>query len=89
VVSILDMSTLEEIARLTHPKGIFNIVFSPDNRQLLIQSGISSAYLWRYLPGDIVAEACNRLSRNLTLEEWQTFIGDEPYRLTCPDLSAG
>lgn len=88
VVSVLDMISLEEITRLMHPRGIFNIAFSPDDQQLLIQSGISSAYLWRYLPGDVVSEACNRVSRNLTLEEWQTFIGDEPYRPTCPDLSA-
>ncbi|MCI0393988.1 MAG: WD40 repeat domain-containing protein [Chloroflexi bacterium] len=86
VVSVLDMTTQEEVARLMHPRAIFSISFSPDNRQLLVQSGISTVYLRRWLPDDIVAEACNRLSRNLTLEEWQTFIGDEPYHPTCPNL---
>jgi hypothetical protein len=35
----------------------------------------------------LIAEACSRLTRNLTLEEWRQHIGgDEPYRPTCPDL---
>jgi WD40 repeat protein len=86
IVSVLDMTTFEEITRLTHPNTIYDISFSPDNQQLLIQSGISTVYLWRYLPEDIITEACNRLSRNLTEEEWQTYIGDEPYHPTCPNI---
>ena len=39
----------------------------------------------RYLPQ--IAEACRRLPRNLTKEEWARYIGPEiPYRPTCPDL---
>jgi dipeptidyl aminopeptidase/acylaminoacyl peptidase len=86
IVSVLDMTTFEEITRLTHPNTIYDISFSPDNQQLLIQSGISTVYLWRYLPEDVITEACNRLSRNLTEEEWQTYIGDEPYHPTCPNI---
>jgi WD40 repeat protein/DNA-binding SARP family transcriptional activator len=33
--------------------------------------------------------ACQRANRNLTMEEWRQFFGDEPYRLTCPDLPSG
>lgn len=32
------------------------------------------------------ARACRIANRNLTLEEWQTYLGDAPYRPTCPDL---
>ena len=46
--------------------------------------GTARVWLWR--PEDLIAEACARLPRNLTLEEWQRYIGDEPYRPTCPDL---
>ncbi len=29
--------------------------------------------------------ACGRLTRNLTFEEWQQYLPDDPYRKTCPD----
>jgi hypothetical protein len=41
-------------------------------------------WLWRY--EDLIAEAQNRLTRNLTPDEWSQYIGDEPYRKTFPDL---
>jgi len=34
----------------------------------------------------LIAQACQRLSRNLTEAEWQQYLGDEPYRKTCPNL---
>jgi WD40 repeat protein len=37
-------------------------------------------------PDDLREEACARLTRNLTHEEWTRYIGDEPYRKTCPKL---
>jgi len=32
---------------------------------------------------DMVAEACARVSRNLSVEEWNRYIPGEPYRVTC------
>jgi WD40 repeat protein len=37
-------------------------------------------------PVDLVKEACARLTRNLTHEEWTRYLGDEPYQKTCPAL---
>ena len=37
-------------------------------------------------PDDLVQEACSRLTRNLTQQEWARYVGDEPYRKTCPKL---
>jgi hypothetical protein len=42
--------------------------------------------VWLVWPEDLIAEACARLTRNLTQEEWERYLGDEPYRKTCPDL---
>jgi hypothetical protein len=42
--------------------------------------------LWHWRLDDLMAAACARLSRNLTLEEWREHLGDEPYRPTCPEL---
>jgi hypothetical protein len=38
---------------------------------------------------DLIDEACARLTRNLTPEEWRQYLGDEPYRKTCPNLPPG
>jgi len=37
-------------------------------------------------PDDLREEACARLTRNLTHEEWTRYIGNEPYRKTCSKL---
>jgi len=34
----------------------------------------------------LIEAACKRVSRNLTAEEWRNYLGDEPYRKTCPSL---
>lgn len=33
-----------------------------------------------------MALAYERLPRNLTHAEWTQYLGDEPYRATCPNL---
>ena len=37
-------------------------------------------------PDDLIAGACSRLTRNLTYEEWQRYLPDEPYRKTCENI---
>jgi hypothetical protein len=32
---------------------------------------------------DMIAEACARVSRNLSVEEWNRYAPGEPYRVTC------
>jgi hypothetical protein len=42
--------------------------------------------VWLWQPEDLIADACTRLPRNLTQEEWQQYVGAEPCRPTCPNL---
>jgi WD40 repeat protein len=59
--------------------------FSPDGRFLVTTTdGMVRLWLWR--PDDLAAALCTRLSRNLTRAEWKRYVGDEPYRRTCPNL---
>jgi hypothetical protein len=46
--------------------------------------GIARLWIWR--SGDLIVEAQARLTRNLTQTEWQQYLGEEPYRKTCPNL---
>lgn len=77
-------SGLQEVARLTHNEDIRAVVFSPDGKYVATVGMNGNTTFWLWQPDDLVNEACKRLSRNLTAEEWQEFLGDEPYRLTCP-----
>jgi hypothetical protein len=42
--------------------------------------------LWPLWPELAREEACRRLRRNLSPSEWQTYLGSELYRETCPGL---
>jgi hypothetical protein len=35
---------------------------------------------------NLLAQACASVTRNLTLAEWQQYLGNEAYRKTCPAL---
>jgi WD40 repeat protein/energy-coupling factor transporter ATP-binding protein EcfA2 len=35
---------------------------------------------------DMSERACSRLGRNLTIQEWNQYLGNQPFRKTCPNL---
>jgi hypothetical protein len=49
-------------------------------------SGDGTVFLWDIDFESWKSRACRRANRNLTLEEWRRFFGEEPYRATCPEL---
>ncbi|HWT02906.1 MAG TPA: AAA family ATPase [Pyrinomonadaceae bacterium] len=82
-------TTVSQIA-LDQPKllGGREIQFTPDGRFLVVEDSRKEYFVrtvWWH-PGDLINEACKRLSRNLTTEEWQQYLPTEPYRKTCPNL---
>ena len=85
-VRVWEVATGQEIARMTHGEGVAAVTFSPDGQWVASGSNDRTARVWLWKPEDLIAEACSRLTRNLTLEEWRTYLGDEPYRRTCPNL---
>ena len=56
------------------------------NGNYLVTAGIGAVRVWLWRGEDLVGELCGRLTRNLTPEEWQGCLIDEPYRKICPDL---
>jgi len=42
--------------------------------------------VWQLYADDLIADACSRLEANLSHEAWRTYLGEEPYRPTCPGL---
>lgn len=86
---ILETKTGREVARVSD-MPTYQAAFSPDNRWLATGSLLSPhdeyVSVWAWQPADLIAQACARVSRNLAEEEWQQYLGNEPYRATCPNL---
>lgn len=61
------------------PDGEFIAAAGDDGSQDVIE-------LTRILPKDPEVAACAQLQRNLTRAEWQQYLADRPYRLTCPNI---
>jgi WD40 repeat protein len=83
---VWETTTGREVGRVLHGREVNTIAFSPNGRYLATGSSDSTVRVSLWRPEDLRAEACRRLSRNLTLEEWRTHLGDEEYRPTCVAL---
>lgn len=85
-VYVWDYSTGKVLSQLPDVGYVKDAQFSPNGRSLLTGSADGTAVVWLWKTEDMQTEACERLSRNLTEEEWRQYLGDEPYRKTCPNL---
>jgi WD40 repeat protein len=76
-----EISTGKEVARLEHPGGITALAVSRDNRIIVLSNKVISGH-W-FHPDDLIREACSRLTRNLSPDEWKEYMGAEAYHQTC------
>jgi WD40 repeat protein len=83
---VWELSTAREVAQLRHGDPVRAVAFSPVDGRLATGSLDRTVRLWTWQASELVASACNRLSRNLTREEWSRYMEDEPFRPTCPNL---
>ena len=88
---VWETSSGREVARIRE-SAVATARFSADGRWLATLSvpdaGGPVLRLWRWRPGDLIDFACAGVTRNLSLEEWQQYIGAESPRRTCPALPA-
>ncbi|MEE9302212.1 MAG: WD40 repeat domain-containing protein, partial [Thiotrichaceae bacterium] len=88
-ISVWDWQHGRELARLQHDNDVYNIDFTPDDNKLVTAtaSHINPAvYVWEWRETELVKDACARLERNLTKQEWGLYMGNIKYRPTCPDI---
>jgi len=79
----------KELVRAPLGETALRFRFSDDKAFLEIATG------WRHIrterlplrPNDLIEDACARVARNLTPEEWSRYLGDSPFRETCPVLN--
>jgi WD40 repeat protein len=73
-----------------HGSGdVTSMVFSPDGKSLAAGSADGSVRVWP-LWSAASDYLCTRVSRNLSIEEWRLYVGEDlPYERTCPALPPG
>ncbi|MCL2923764.1 MAG: peptidase C14, partial [Trichodesmium sp. MAG_R04] len=82
-----DTENGNELATLNHQDYVWAVAFSPDGKTIATASSDKTVRFWA-TPEGLIQEACRRLSRNLTAEEWQQYINSdlETYQKTCDQL---
>ena len=98
IARVWSAATHSEVARVRHEGYLPAVAFSPDGKYLITANGYktqgpgeyaanryNSARLWLWQPEDLVAEACDRVTRNLTSNEWHQFTDIEEVPVTCAE----
>jgi WD40 repeat protein len=92
---VVDLDTGHELKRMPYSWWLTAVALTPDGRLLASSGwedrgdgGTGALEVTRVSPDDPVAAACTKLSRNLTRNEWREYLGDAPYRSTCPGIVA-
>ena len=63
------------------------MAFTPDGRRLVTGHSSGEVALWDVDLDGWPSRACEIANRNLTRDEWKTFVGEDlPYRAVCPEL---
>lgn len=82
---IWETTTWAELSRLRLPAVVLGVAFAPDEKTLaasfnqMVQIDLVHSQ-------DLIDDACSRVTRPLTDEEWKQYLGSEPFRQTCADL---
>ncbi len=87
-IRLWDLDNLDELPVIFrgHTGKIGNVIFSPNGRWIASSSNDRTARVWRLRINELTELACRTARRNLTLEEWDQFLGKRTYRKTCPNL---
>lgn len=80
------MPTLE----FTHAAFVWSVAFNADASLLAAGCDDKNVYLWQTQTAALAEKVCRKVKRNLTRNEWRTFIGDNiEYEKSCDSWQDG
>jgi len=86
-VRLWDVETHELLGTLrAKQKAIKSVAFSPQGGLLASVGEADLIAFWEVDFDGWASRACRIANRNLTQLEWSTYLGNRPYRKTCPNL---
>jgi WD40 repeat protein/energy-coupling factor transporter ATP-binding protein EcfA2 len=83
-VRLWDVATGQLLAQTSVLDPILAIAFTSYGRIAIVDRTQLTLYWWR--PEDLIREACGRVSRNLSPQQWARLVPGERYHKTCKDL---
>ena len=81
---IWDAKTETELFTLSNPAKIWQARWNTNGSRILTIGQDGSVYQWYTHMEDLLNAACQQVPRNMNVGEWQRFMGNDPYRETCP-----
>lgn len=84
MVRVWDIAAVSELTRFAFQDQVLAVRFSNNGTTLTVIARSGQVGIWPVTYVDSTAEACRRLQRNLTPEEWRRHLHPQPYRKTCP-----
>jgi WD40 repeat protein len=82
-----EQPALSPIVMEGHEDMIYALSFTP-NGDWLITASSDSVRAWSMSLDNLLSRACEIAGRNLTIDEWQVYLGEDPYRTTCSQYPA-
>ena len=86
IVVVWDITTQAAVARIGSATPIETVAFSPGNRYLAVLADDGTVSISSLRPRDLIAQACTRLGANISVEDWDRYVGQEPRSFACPQL---
>ncbi|MFL6199352.1 MAG: AAA family ATPase [Thermoanaerobaculia bacterium] len=79
---LLDIRSGKEIVRIALQDGAGTVAFSP-NGKLLITGNARDLRVWSLDFDNVFEQLCRQRGRNLSLPEWNRYVGNTPWHSTC------
>jgi WD40 repeat protein len=92
IASAWALDSGRELKRMPYAGWLTGVAVSPDGKMMASagwdQWGEGALEVTQIWPDDPAAQACTKLRRNLSRDEWRQYLPGQPYRATCPDIAS-